>query len=262
MGKPQIITGVTNRRQETPHTMVLRAIEPMAIASLSLTTIIRLSAPSLHLKATLPLVSGLLIPKVIILRIDALTTSRVTNSTLTIIVRHQTTRGNHKGVAPTPAVRNPARGVLMIMVAMVRNQIGDMPMGMVTIVRNVVLSAIKEDTRAMKGQHMAIRSRENHIRVSRVDQKLSKGGKSVGGHGRRVSISPTENNLKAIMSNLPMILLPRPNLPQKNLSEAIDITIMGSFLCHTRTDMLVRVLGSCSARTPSFVQVSMKMQKN
>src|SRR2546429_8913118 len=106
MGEPHIITGARTRRPETPHTVVvLLAIEPMAIASPSLTIIIKRSAPSLHPKATLPLASGLLTPKVITLRIDALTTSKVRNRTVTTTVRHKTIKGNHKGVAPTSVLR-------------------------------------------------------------------------------------------------------------------------------------------------------------
>src|SRR5436853_7816830 len=100
MDKPHVITGARTRRQGTPRTMVLLATEPMAIASLSLTTVIRLSAPSLHLKATLPLASGLLTPEVITRRIDASTTSRVMNRTVPKTVRHETPKGNHTGVAP------------------------------------------------------------------------------------------------------------------------------------------------------------------
>jgi len=121
MGEPHIITGARTRRQETPRTVVLLATEPMAIASPSLTIIIKHSAPSLHPKATLPLASGLLTPKVITLRIDALTTSKVRNRTVTTTVRHKTTKGNHKGVAPTSALRNTAGGVPMTMVVIVHN---------------------------------------------------------------------------------------------------------------------------------------------
>src|SRR5258708_11168479 len=106
MGKPHIIRGVGTSRQGTPHTMVLLAIEPMAIASLSLTTIVRLSAPGLHPKAILPLVSGLLTPEVLTLRIDALTTSGVTNRMVTTTVKHKTAKDHHKDVALTSALRS------------------------------------------------------------------------------------------------------------------------------------------------------------
>src|SRR5258708_10823805 len=121
MDEPHIMTGARTRRQETPHTVVLLATEPMAIVSPSLTTIIKHSAPSLHPKATLPLVSGLLTPKVIMLRIDALTTSKVRNRTVTTTVRHKTTKGNHKGVPPTSVLRNTAGDIPMTMVAVVHN---------------------------------------------------------------------------------------------------------------------------------------------
>lgn len=209
MDKPHIITGVRTRRQGTPHTMVLLATELMAIASLSLTTVIRLSAPSLHPKAPLPLASGLLTPKVITLRIDASTTSRVMNRTVTTTVRHKTTRGNHKGVAPTSALRNTARDVPMITAIIARNQIGNILMAMATIVHNAIRSATKaKDTRALtKGQRTAIRSRENHIRVSRVGRRHFKSGKRIGDQRKLIVMRRTENNSKAITSILAMTLL-------------------------------------------------------
>src|SRR5690348_7962035 len=124
MGKPHVITGARTRRQGTPHTMVLLAAERMAIAILSLTmvtrlsaekgksahlglkTISRYSAPSLHLKATLPLASSLLTPKVITLRIDASTIGRMMNHTITTTVRHKTTEGVHKGITLTSVLKN------------------------------------------------------------------------------------------------------------------------------------------------------------
>src|SRR5271157_3115022 len=88
MGKPHRITGARTKRQGTLHIMVLLAIEPMAI--------IGLSASRLHSRLPLPLVNGLLNPKVITLRIDASAISiRRVNHTVPI------TKGNHKDVALT-----------------------------------------------------------------------------------------------------------------------------------------------------------------
>ena len=177
MDKPHVITGARTRRQGTPHTMVLLATEPMAIASLSLTTVIRLSTPSLHLKATRPLASGLLTPEVITLRIDASTISRVMNRTVTTTVRHKTTKGNHKGVAPTSALRNTARDVPVITATIARNQIENILMAMVIIVHNPIRSVTEAEARAStKGQPTAIRSREDHIHVSRVGRRHFKNG--------------------------------------------------------------------------------------
>jgi hypothetical protein len=117
MGEPHIITGARTRRQEAPHTVVLLAAEPMAIASSNLTIIIKHGALSLHLKAILPLAGGLLTPKVIILRIDALTTSKVKSRTAITTARRQTIKGHHKGVAPISALRNTVGGVLMTIAA-------------------------------------------------------------------------------------------------------------------------------------------------
>jgi hypothetical protein len=116
MGKPHIITGARTRRQGTPHIMAQLAIEPMAI--------VRLSAPSLHLRAILPRVIGLS------------TTSRVTNRTVTTTVRHKLAKGNHKDVAPTLALRNTPKDAPMTTAITVRNRIGNHPMAMVITVRN------------------------------------------------------------------------------------------------------------------------------
>jgi hypothetical protein len=253
MDKPHLITGVRTKRQATPHTMVLLATERMAIASLSLTTI-KLSTEkgkTAHLG---------LKPKVIMLRIDAPTTSRVTNHTITTTVNHKTAKGNHKGVATTPALRKTAKDVPGITATIVRNQIENVPMTMVTIVHNAILSTTKvEDTQAStKGQRTAIKSGESHIHVSRVVRRHFKGGKRVGGHRKLSVMHRTKSNSKAITSNLAMTPLPKRSRLQENLSKAIDMIVMDN----TRTDMPLKDHGLYSAGTPSSVPISMKTQKN
>jgi hypothetical protein len=83
---------------------------------------------------------------------------------------------------------------------------------------------------------MAIRNREIYIRVSRVDQQRFNDGKRAADHRKVSATRRTENNLKAIMNNLAMILLPKPNPLQESLSEAISLAVRG----HTRTVMPVR----------------------
>jgi len=167
MGKPHVITGARTRRQGTPHTMVLLATERMAIAILSLTMVIRLSAekgksahlglktiighsaPSLHPKATLPLASSFLTPKVIALRIGAPTIDRVTNHTITTTVRHKITEGAHKDITLTFALRNTTKDVRMAMATIVHSQIGNLPMIIAIIVHTAMQSVTEaRDIRA------------------------------------------------------------------------------------------------------------------
>jgi hypothetical protein len=256
MGKPHIIRGVGTSRQGTPHTMVLLAIEPMAIASLSLTTIVRLSAPGLHPKAILPLVSGLLTPEVLTLRIDALTTSGVMNRTVTTTVRHKTTKDHHKDVALTSALRNITKDVPMVTATIARNQIGNILVAIVIIAHNAIRSAteVEDIPASTKGQHTTIRSRENSIHVSRVGRRHFKDSKETGDQRTLRVLRLTKNNSKVITSILVMILPPRQKQLRGSPSEGIDLIVMS----HTRiTDH-----DSYNTRTPSFVQVSMKMQKN
>jgi len=259
MGKPHIIRVVGTSRQGTPHTMVLLAIELMATASFSLTTIVRLSAPGLHPKAILilPLVSGLLTPEVLTLRIDALTTSGVANRMVTIIVRHKTTKDHPKDVALTSVLRNITKDVPMVMATIAHNPIENILVAMVTIAHNAIRSATKgEDIPAStKGQRTTIRSRENSIHVSRVGQRHFKDSKGGIGDQRTLIVRRlTKNNSKVITSILVMTLPPRQKQLRGSPSEGIDLIVMS----HTRiTDH-----GSYNARMPSSVQVSMKMQKN
>jgi hypothetical protein len=75
---------------------------------------------------------------------------------------------------------------------------------------------------------MAIRSREICIHVSRVGQQRFNDGKRVTDHRKVSTMRRTENNLKAIMNNLAMILLPKPKPLQESLSEAIGLAVLGN----------------------------------
>ena len=96
MGKLHvIITGIRIRRGGMPRIMVLLAVERMAIASLSLITIIRLSASSPHLKAILPLANNPLILEVITLRSGIIIVDKMVSRTVITIVEGKTTKGHH-----------------------------------------------------------------------------------------------------------------------------------------------------------------------
>jgi hypothetical protein len=101
VGKPHRITGARIKRQGTLHIMVQLAIEPMAI--------IDRSASRLHTKPPLPLINGLLNPKVITQRIDASAISiRRMNHTVPI------TKGNHKDVALATIASNAPMSIAII----------------------------------------------------------------------------------------------------------------------------------------------------
>jgi hypothetical protein len=161
MGKLHvIITGIRTRGGGMPRIMVLLAVERMVIVSLSLTTIIRLSAPSLDLKAILPLANNLLILEVITLRSVSSTIDKMVSPTVTTVVEDKTTKGHHRGTTLTHGQRSTAEGTPMITATIADTRIGNMIMIMVIIVHGAILSVVRaENIRAsMKGQLTTIKA--------------------------------------------------------------------------------------------------------